>query len=127
MARWSVKIFTRRIPKKAVQPPSATEWLKSQGFSPLSGGALDRAFQHAVTPQSNREVFLRALAGGLQPGSKLAREYWAPGGCGIIATGVQVLQNSLVFNRFASSAGPGSHNGATWCREYVEQGGGGAG
>ena len=57
------------------------------------------------------------MAGGLSPGSSLARQYWAPGSKGILAVGPQVIQNSILhqdpgkLHRWVADGGQRSHAG----------------
>jgi hypothetical protein len=82
--------------------PTNKEWLVKCGFSPLSGCHLQQAHEKFISTVTgpgpgNRNLFLRALAGGVAPGSKEARSYWGSGPQGIIASGTACLANSILF------------------------------
>ena len=85
------------LPSQPVCPPTTAAWLTLHGFPPLAGKALEKAWTNNDCPRQNRALFLQALAGGMKPGSSEARKYWAYGPTGVLATGVALVANSIMF------------------------------
>ena len=112
-----VRSLLPRIPLASV--PSVTEWLIQNNFQPISGNALQRAYDRMPPddPTAKRRLFLQAMAGGLAPGSSVAREFWAPGRNGILQHGPNIIRNSILFqdpgklHRWVQEGGQRSHVG----------------
>jgi hypothetical protein len=60
------------------ESPTHIDFLRSCGYTPLSGLALQRA-RRKTKEHNLRKLFLRALAGGLQPGKASSRKLFSSG------------------------------------------------
>ena len=90
--------LARMLPRKPGNAlPSRTVFLRNCGYTPLDGLALKRA-RRTAKEGDLRELFLRALAGGLQPGSRAARMLFSNGRVGILRTGPLLVDRCILYN-----------------------------
>ena len=119
------------LPKVVMNPvPTITQWLTHCGYQALSGKALFHEYAKTDTSAAVRALFLRAMAGGLSPGSTEARKYWAHGSSSsIIATGTKVIESSILLQdpgklqRWVADAGARNRSGEVTLQPsgHVEQ------